>query len=238
MLSSRPDSRHLDSPYPDSPLQQSLYDLSLLLHDEDWEAGDRLTANLLFQAAAQRPGEVLLEGAAPGRPPQLTPDVLAALPCPLLHAIDACWQGASAGHFGFSAQLEIYRQAQAALDFDPTLYNWSQPHPFFEQVGWLMLFPWRPLGFLRFYNGLEFDLDAPRGHLPARWYWQVPGLYSLRIGGFLTGQGAGFGDLARLDAMMQRLERCEGVGGSEEDFRQLWLKHRTAPSRSAASVQQ
>jgi hypothetical protein len=36
---------------------------------------------------------------------------------------------------------------------------------------------------------------------------------SLRLGGFSTGQGAGFGDLARLDAMMLRMTRCQQLGG-------------------------
>ncbi|HSM81557.1 MAG TPA: GUN4 domain-containing protein [Nodosilinea sp.] len=194
----------------DSNLQVNLDDLSLLLNDEDWRGADQLTAKLLLQAVEQnQQGEaVRLEGDSPPRPAHLTTETLASIPCPLLHAIDDCWQWASGGQFGFSAQLRIYNEVLAAGDFDPTLNNWATPHPFFEEVGWLMLFPLRPVGFLRFYHWLEFDLEAPEGHLPALWYWQVPGLASLRMGGFLTGQGAGFGDLARLDAMMLRFTRC------------------------------
>jgi hypothetical protein len=33
------------------------------------------------------------------------------------------------------------------------------------------------------------------------------------MGGFFTGQGGGFGDLARLDAMLLRLTRCHQSGG-------------------------
>lgn len=188
---------------PRSELDDNLSDLALLLHDEEWETADRLTAQLLLTAAEQS----FHVSEVPGRP-QLTPETLAGIPCQLIHAIDDCWQGASAGHFGFSTQLQIYQDMLGAVAFDPALHNWSTPHPFFEEVGWLMLFPLRPLGFLRFYSWLEFDLEAPRGHLPALWYWQIPKLASLRMGGFFTGQGAGYGDLARLDAMMLRLSRC------------------------------
>ncbi len=193
--------------------QEGLNELSLLLQDEDWESADRLTADLLIQALEQSPHSddfLIREG---NRRPQLTPETLAVMPCSLLHAIDDRWQRASGGHFGFTPQLKIYSDLLYAIAFDPALDNWSTPHPFFAEVGWLMLFPLRPVGFLRFYGGLEFDLDAPRGHLPALWYWRVPRLYSLRIGGFLTGQGAGFGDLSRLDAMMQRLLRCHQIEG-------------------------
>lgn len=190
-----------------SELDETLNDLTLLLHDEEWEAADRLTAYLLLLAV----GQSVYPSETPRRP-RLTAETLAGIPCQLIHALDDRWQAASAGHFGFSAQLQIYHDILNGVDFDPALHNWSTPHPFFEEVGWLMLFPLRPVGFLRFYNWLEFDLNAPRGHLPALWYWQVPSLASLRMGGFLTGQGAGFGDLARLDAMMLRVSRCSQTG--------------------------
>lgn len=197
-----------------SSLDESLSELSLLLNEEDWEEADRLTAQLLLDAVAQsQRDEAVLLGAEPDPRPYLTTEALAALPCQLLHAIDDRWQRASGGHFGFSAQLQIYAAVLETIDFDPALRNWSTPHPFFEEVGWLMLLPLRPVGFLRFYNWLDFDLEAPMGHLPALWYWRVPRLASLQMGGFLTGQGGCFGDLARLDAMMLRLSRCHQLGG-------------------------
>jgi hypothetical protein len=75
-------------------------------------------------------------------------------------------------------------------------------------VGWLVISSPRPLAFFRFYDFLNFSLTAPAGHLPALWYWQLSWLESLRVGGFGSGQGGGFGDLARLDALMLRLCRC------------------------------
>lgn len=196
-----------------SGLEENLSELSLLLNEEDWEAADRLTADLLLDAVAHSQAAMRQQGATARQHPYLTTEAVAALPCQLLQAIDDRWQRSSSGHFGFSAQLQIYANLLETVDFDPALNNWSTPHPFFEDVGWLMLFALRPVGFLRFYNWLEFNLDAPKGHLPALWYWQVPRIVSLQMGGFLTGQGGGFGDLARLDAMMLRLSRCHQIGG-------------------------
>ncbi|MFQ4139285.1 GUN4 domain-containing protein [Nodosilinea sp. PGN35] len=197
-----------------SRLDEGLSELSLLLNEADWEEADRLTAQLLLDAVVQRQqDEAALLGAEPAPRPHLTTEALSTLPCPLLHALDDRWQRASGGHFGFSAQLQIYAAVLETIDFDPALRNWSTPHPFFEEVGWLMLMPLRPVGFLRFYNWLDFDLEAPMGHLPALWYWRVPRITSLQMGGFLTGQGGCFGDLARLDAMMLRLSRCHQLGG-------------------------
>lgn len=192
-------------------LEISLNDLSLLLNDQDWESADRLTADLLWLAVEQdlySSKARLHQRGRHSHSDRFTIATLADMPCQLLHALDDRWQVASGGQFGFSAQLQIYHEVLATVEFDPSLRNWMNPHPFFVEVNWLMPLPLRPVGFLKFYNWLEFDLDAPKGHLPALWYWQVPGLYSLRMGGFLTGQGAAFGDLARLDAMLLRLARC------------------------------
>jgi len=155
-----------------SQLDEGLSELSLLLDEEDWEAADRLTADLLLDAVVQNySGETALSPEPePRHRPHLTTETLARLPCQLLHAIDERWQTASGGHFGFSAQLQVYAATLETIDFDPALRNWSTPHPFFEEVGWLMLSPLRPIGFLRFYTWLDFDLEAPRGHLPALWY--------------------------------------------------------------------
>lgn len=195
----------------DGDLRANLNDLSLLLSDGDWKGADRLTADLLLLALEQNLDSGIVPRA--GRRPWLTAEALAYTPCQLLHAIDDCWRGASGGQFGFSAQAQVYGATLEAEDFDPTLYNWANPHPFLAEVGWLMFASLRPVGFLKFYSQLEFDLTAPQGHLPALWYWRVPWLTSLTMGGFLTGQGAGFGDLSRLDAMLLRLTRCSQMGG-------------------------
>ena len=87
-----------------SELDASLSELTLLLKDEDWEAADRLTADILLLAVEQRlhSGERLLQDTSASHRPHLTAETLATIPCQLLYALDSQWQGASGGHFGFS----------------------------------------------------------------------------------------------------------------------------------------
>lgn len=188
-------------------------DLINLLEANEWQAADRVTQALLLGAVDQ---SARTSGWANGlllRPLKqggyLTPAALAQLPCDLLHDLDYLWVRASRGQFGFSVQECLYRQLNHG--FDSTQLSPVNPHPFFQAVGWLMVTNPRPLAFFKFYDFLNFSLTAPPGHLPALWYWQLSWLESLRVGGFGSGQGGGFGDLARLDALMLRLGRCGQV---------------------------
>ncbi|MGB3202236.1 MAG: GUN4 domain-containing protein [Nodosilinea sp.] len=220
-----------------SGLDESLSELSLLLNEADWAEADRLTAALLQEVVAYSQSREAMRSREqePRSHPYLTTEAIATLPCELLQAIDDRWHRASGGHFGFTAQLQIYADLLETVDFDPALSNWSTPHPFFEEVGWLMLFTLRPVAFLRFYSGLEFDLDAPKGHLPALWYWKIPRIASLQMGGFLTGQGGCYGDLARLDAMMLRLARCHQGGANRPDGSYPRRSDLPAPGAAAES---
>ncbi|MGF1569368.1 MAG: GUN4 domain-containing protein [Nodosilinea sp.] len=172
----------------------TLADLEELLRHEEWQAADTVTHALLAAAS---------DGQGGG---ELTIPALAQLPCSTLHHLDRLWVEASQGHFGFSVQRHLYNRL--CQGFDPGELNVFNPHPFLREVGWLMLAIPRPMAFCKFYNFLEFSLEAPRGHLPALWYWQVSWAESWRMGGFGTGRGGGFADLARLDALMLRLARC------------------------------
>ncbi|MFM7470437.1 MAG: GUN4 domain-containing protein [Nodosilinea sp.] len=172
-----------------------LHDLATLLEAEAWQAADRVTQSLLLASVNQ---------SQVGHFSALT---LAQVPCQMLHELDYLWVRASQGNFGFSVQQRLYHQMDS--QFDPTQPNWLNPHPFFQQVGWLMVTLPRPLAFFKFYDFLNFSLDAPPGHLPALWYWQLSWLDSLKAGGFGTGRGGGFADLARLDALMLRMGRCD-----------------------------
>lgn len=176
----------------------TLTDLEALLGDAEWEAADNVTY-LLMRAAVHPMGDRT----------GLAAMDLAQLPCPLLYDIDYLWRQASGGHFGFSTQQAIY--LNLAPTFDPASLSPINPHPFCQEVGWLMITVPRPLAFFKFYNFLDFSLEAPRGHLPALWYWQLNWLESLQTGGFGTGRGGGFADLARLDALMLRIARCSQV---------------------------
>lgn len=172
-----------------------LNDLVTLLEAEEWQAADRVTQSLLLAAVNQ------------SRVGHLNALTLAQLPCQVLHDLDYLWVRASQGNFGFSVQQRLYYQLDQ--QFDPTHYNLLNPHPFFQQVGWLMVTLPRPLAFFKFYDFLNFSLDAPPGHLPAFWYWQLSWRESLQAGGFGSGRGGGFADLAMLDALMLRLGRCD-----------------------------
>ncbi|MFH7244981.1 MAG: GUN4 domain-containing protein [Spirulina sp.] len=180
-----------------SPQDWTMTDLAALLHGQEWQAADQVTYSLMLGAANRQ------------RDHSLTPIDLAQMPCNLLHRIDWLWGTASQGKFGFSVQQRIYQ----ALDqtFDPTRLSPANPHPFCQAVGWLMVTMPRPLAFFKFYDFLDFSLDAPDGHLPALWYWRLTWLESLQTGGLGTGRGGGFADLARLDALMLRMARCSQV---------------------------
>jgi hypothetical protein len=175
----------------------TMTDLAALLHGQEWQVADQVTYALMLKAThRQREGS-------------LTANDLAFLPCPLLHRMDWLWLNASRGQFGFSVQHRLYQSLDQ--DFDPARLSPANPHPFCQAVGWLMVTVPRPLAFFKFYDSLNFSLEAPSGHLPALWYWRLTWMESLQTGGFGTGRGGGFADLARLDALMLRMARCSQV---------------------------
>ncbi|HEY9737590.1 MAG TPA: GUN4 domain-containing protein [Trichocoleus sp.] len=159
-------------------------DLKTFLQDEEWQAADAITLQLMLEATDR-----LSEG-------WLDVNAIANLPCPMLHELDRLWLEASQGRFGFSIQSQIYSQ-EAQYD----TFQLGQ------QAGWLM-FRSKPLAFFKLYDFLNFSIDAPPGHLPALWYWKIPWATSWLTGGFGTGRGLGYGDRRMFDAMMLRLERC------------------------------
>lgn len=163
----------------------TLTDLENLLTQQEWQAADQVTQALLIQSTGRQQ-----EG-------HLSPLDLAQIPCNLLHQIDYRWQGASHGQFGFARQNAIYTQIAKA-----------DAHQFCKQVGWLMV-SFRPCAFFKFYEFLNFSLEAPEGHLPALWYWQMSWADSLRSGGFGSGRGGAFANHSTLDALMLRLSRCD-----------------------------
>jgi hypothetical protein len=165
----------------------SYQELEDVLRQGDWKTADAITFEIMLEQA-QRQTAGWLDQAA-----------IAQFPCAALHQIDQRWQFYSSGRFGFSTQLQIYREEVRRSAFD-----------FSKQVGWTLTV-WRPTGFFKFYNQLTFSLDAPRGHLPALWFWEMPWYVSWQAGGFGTGRGLAFGDASWFDALMLRLERCHRI---------------------------
>lgn len=169
------------SPTLAEPPAPSLEDL---LRTGQWRQADEATLALML-TACDRTGWLDLNS-------------LVHVPCKTLHQIDQLWETYSSGQFGFSVQQQIYQQSG------------TESLAFSVAVDWVR-FHRRPLAFCKFYHQLNFTLTAPRGHLPALWYWQISYWESLRTGGFGTGRGAGYGDADRLDALMLRLQRCQSI---------------------------
>lgn len=173
----------------EAPIDAAAYqELAAVLREEDWHTADAVTLEIML-AKANRQAEGWLDQAA-----------IALFPCEALHLIDQCWLQYSGHRFGFSTQLQIYREEVGRSSFD-----------FSRQAGWTMT-AWRPAGFFKLYERLTFSLDAPRGHLPALWFWEMPWQESLKAGGFgIGGRNAAFGNASLFDAMMLRLERCQQI---------------------------
>jgi hypothetical protein len=149
----------------------------------EWEVADQITLAILLSS---------IEEDSKG---YLTPGCIAGLSCDLIYELDYHWVAASQGLFGFSRQKEIYDNADLEV------------LKFCQNVNWLF-FDFKPLAFHKFYDFLNFSLNAPKGHLPALWYWQTALTTSWLKGGFGTGRGGSFADHSLLDAMMLRLSRC------------------------------
>ncbi len=116
--------------------------LEKLLKDQKWKQADRETLSLMLKAKNRRPDGLF------------TNEDLANFPCPVLSQIDILWVKYSNVRFGFSTQLEVDNKWCAEYaDFHSLDYKC-----FSEKVGWQGI---------NNYSDLQFDISAPRGHLPA-----------------------------------------------------------------------
>ncbi|PSN17753.1 hypothetical protein C7271_16060 [filamentous cyanobacterium CCP5] len=109
-----------------------------------------------WQEADEETEQVLLACWSQDMQP-LTPEAAAQISCIDLRTIDDLWSRYSNGQFGLSVQWQIYTEQD------------SQPRSFQQAVGWQGTFGAffnRP----RPYSELQFNLNAPRGHLPT-WRW-------------------------------------------------------------------
>lgn len=88
------------------------------------------------------------------------------LSCIDLQTIDALWSRYSGGKFGFAAQHQVYVQRERQSD------------EFLSAVGWKEAVGFGGVNLLsrrKAYRDLQFDLDAPMGHLPT-WRWEADSL--------------------------------------------------------------
>jgi hypothetical protein len=150
------------------------------------EAGLWKEADLETQA-------VLLKCTGRTRQGWLDQVAIAEFPCVDLRRIDSLWLQYSEGKFGFSVQHQIYAnlQRQTAIDFG-------------KQVGWWA----NGVEFFKYYSVLRFARSAPRGHFPARWFWQIPWREAIQMGSLVRGRGGCSGDKWMMATMMRRIEQC------------------------------
>ncbi len=117
--------------------------LRALLAAGEWRAADAETRRLLI-ADADVGGYIGLD-----------PDEAAQIDCDLLRSIDEAWASASNGRFGPAAQARILTEIRTR-DL-PRADTWRT---FGRTVGWVDGREWLEE------DDLQFEVDAPAGHLP------------------------------------------------------------------------
>ncbi|QFZ92832.2 GUN4 domain-containing protein [Synechococcus elongatus] len=105
----------------------------------------------------------------------ISPEDIERYPLGPLRITDRLWQKYSNGKFGFSIQLQSYRDLGGSLN---TLIAQDQDlmFQFFDRIGW------RQKGELIFHQDWQVDSSSPTGFLPLSW-WITP--YGLKIGNFI-----------------------------------------------------
>ncbi|ASC72764.1 putative GUN4 domain containing protein [Halomicronema hongdechloris C2206] len=149
--------------------------LRQLLWSGEWQAADQETEQAMLQAAGSH-------DMAP-----LTGDTVLQIPCTDLLTINQLWLHHSHGRFGFSRQRQIYADEQRRLDAFLQRLEWQRG----LSLAGIALTP-SPLN----YSELQFDLNAPPGHLPS-WRWACEAIES---GYHLTDNV--------VDAFFLHLEKC------------------------------
>ncbi|MBF2048765.1 MAG: GUN4 domain-containing protein [Elainella sp. C42_A2020_010] len=160
--------------------------LEMLLAIGQWQAADRETEQIILKVSGRKwTGSIAgLLG---------WENSLKHFPCKDLQTIDQLWLKYSDHHFGLSVQQQIF-QSFDVNDFNGDWFGvWKAFH---ERVGWRYMFQSK--------GKPEFDLNAPRGHLPSP-HW------ALAAGG--TEKAAPWMDNSLY--LFQRVEAC-GLSSSPE----------------------
>jgi hypothetical protein len=137
----------------DSELGLDYSRLRQLLWLKQWQTADQETERLILMALSQdmRP---------------LPENAVLKLSCIDLQTLNALWFRYSQGKFGFAAQHQVYVQHDRQASEFLTAIGWKAP----VGLGGMALLN-RP----KAYRDLQFDLDAPVGHLPT-WRWGADNL--------------------------------------------------------------
>ncbi len=135
-----------------------------LLKAQQWKEADQETLDAMLKAAGR-----VSEG-------WLGSQSMENFPCTDLRTIDQLWVKYSKGHFGFSVQKRIFDSVNRKMG------------DFGERIGWrgkAGIFG----GFFAWKTPLEitFALEAPKGHLPWRWFGGLGGSMGDQVGWSETG---------------------------------------------------
>lgn len=117
--------------------------LENLLASSKWRSADEETNSIMLQLTNRVDAGWLRE------------EDFAALSCLHLETIDKLWANHSQGHFGFTAQSQIWNIVGE---------NYTK---FSDAVSWRLNYKWQ------LYSELKFNLEAPPGHLPAAPFYKV-----------------------------------------------------------------
>jgi predicted NACHT family NTPase len=110
----------------------------------EWQKADEETVKLMLEIAARK-----------GRK-SLNSQNIKKFTCEDLRIIDQLWVYASKGHFGFSVQKSIYQSLGGTGEDDDKIWT-----AFVDHIGWT-----REGGEWLECEGLIYDMNAPKGHLP------------------------------------------------------------------------
>jgi uncharacterized protein YjbI with pentapeptide repeats len=126
-----------------------------LLEREDWKKADEETCQVILQFSSLSNKQVS----------ELDQFSIQNFPVAVLQIIDQLWMHYSLEHFGFTAQAHVWKE-YANLETKSNL----------QKMGNCL--GWRQDGRWLWYKKMNFSLNAPKGHLPARIYdkWNGEGV--------------------------------------------------------------
>lgn len=124
----------------------------------DYELLTKLLQNKKYREANEETGRIVLWLVNRQKKGYIDGGSLKRLPCKDMQTIDKLWSKNSNGRFGFKVQKEIWDN----ILFDN--YSVEKSKTFGKEIGWIENDIW-----LNSPDELTFQLNAPRGHLPARY---------------------------------------------------------------------
>lgn len=124
--------------------------LQILLANQQWQEADQETLSLMSQVLPNPDNSDMVGD-------------MRHFPCSDLQTINQLWLEHSSGHFGFSVQKNEWESLGGKLDEIELSDNTFFDNDFATNVGWK-----KGTNFLN-WEELDYSLNAPQGHLPAKW---------------------------------------------------------------------